>query len=69
MKTYTKDEVDAWDEADPFGDNKDLYDGVTSDDITREYQERVINDLLNSVQEFLRFSSVRQLIKLIAEEL
>lgn len=36
---------------------------------TVEYRERVISDLLEDVREFLRFSSVRQLLKLIVGEL
>ena len=36
---------------------------------TIEYRERVISDLLDDVNEFLRFSSVKDLWKLIAEEL
>jgi hypothetical protein len=38
---------------------------ATPEMITNAYQERVKNDVLNSVSEFLRFASFRDLMKLI----
>ena len=42
---------------------------LNDDPRTIEYRERVVSDLLDDVREFLRFSSVKDLWKLIAEEL
>lgn len=34
-----------------------------------EYQERVVNTLLDAMHDYLQFGTVRQLLKLIAEHL
>lgn len=56
-------------EAKDLDDANDLRDGCAVEDIIREYQERVMSDLLDSVKDFLSFSTPAELIKLIASEL
>ena len=70
---------DAWDrQFDAWEDPMTLDSEYPQDDWFRhefddfeslEWKERVVNDLQNTIDEFLKFSTARELIKLVAESL
>ena len=79
MKDDTWDaQFDAWDRKDYNDDPMDAYEYPQDDPSNTppwdsfedvEYKERVVNDLLNAMDEFLVFSNVRELLKVIVGNL
>lgn len=60
---YEGDDTDDYDDypQDTLGED----DGLSDSDL--EYRERVVNDILNSIDDYLKFGTMSQVLKLIRE--